>query len=97
MARRSSVYAASKVRAVTGDELALKVARDAFDWLEQHAHDAQHGGYFEAIRRDGTPILSWNDGCPDGPADGSPRSLLRLQVDELAYPPPGSADRAFQG
>ena len=41
MARRSSVYAASKVRAVTGDELALKVARDAFDWLEQHAHDAR--------------------------------------------------------
>ena len=56
------VYAASKVRAVTGDELALKVARDAFDWLEQHAHDAKHGGYFEAIGRDGTPILSWKDG-----------------------------------
>jgi len=53
------VYAASVVRHVTGDERALNVARDAFDWLEQHAHDAKHGGYFEAIRRDGTPILSW--------------------------------------
>ena len=52
------IYAASKVRQVTNDELALKVARDAFDWLEQHAHDAKHGGYFEALRRDGTPILS---------------------------------------
>jgi cellobiose epimerase len=58
------VYAAAKVREVAGDDLALKVARDAFDWLEQHAHDIKHGGYFEAIRRDGTPILSWD---PDAP------------------------------
>ncbi len=61
-----AVYAASKVRAVTGDELALKVARDAFDWLEQHAHDARQGGYFEAIGRDGTPILSWKEDTPMG-------------------------------
>jgi mannobiose 2-epimerase len=58
------VYAASKVREVTGDELALRVARDAFDWLEQRAHDGKNGGYFEAIRRDGTPILGW---APDAP------------------------------
>jgi mannobiose 2-epimerase len=58
------VYAASKVCEVTGDELAKKVARDAFDWLEQHAHDAKHRGYFEAIRRDGTPILSWEKDAP---------------------------------
>jgi mannobiose 2-epimerase len=59
------IYAASEVRHVTGDELALKVARDAFDWLDRHAHDAKHGGYFEALRRDGTPILARND-------DGAP-------------------------
>jgi mannobiose 2-epimerase len=58
------MYAASEVRRVTGDERSLKVARDAFDWLEQHAHDAKHGGYFEAIRRDGTPILSWEQSAP---------------------------------
>jgi len=39
-----AAYAASKVRELTGDELSLKVARDAFDWLELHAHDAQYGG-----------------------------------------------------
>ncbi|WP_165222492.1 AGE family epimerase/isomerase [Aquisphaera insulae] len=50
------IYAASKLRAVGGDERALKVARDAFDWLEAHAHDNRDGGYFEALRRDGTPI-----------------------------------------
>jgi mannobiose 2-epimerase len=58
------IYAASTVREVTGDDLALKVARDAFDWLDQHAHDAKHGGYFEALRRDGTPILKWDEGAP---------------------------------
>jgi cellobiose epimerase len=58
------VYAASKVHEVTGDARALKVAQDAFDWLEQYAHDAKNGGYFEAIRRDGTPILTWNADVP---------------------------------
>ena len=48
------VFAASKACQVTGDDLAKKVACDAFDWLESHAHDREHGGYFEAIRRDGT-------------------------------------------
>jgi len=58
------IYAASKVRAVGGDDRALNVARDAFDWLDAHAHDAEHGGYFEAIRRDGTPITSWDPKAP---------------------------------
>jgi mannobiose 2-epimerase len=58
------VYAASKAFQVTGDEPARKVARDAFDWLESHAHDKEHGGYFEAIRRDGTPILAWDQNAP---------------------------------
>jgi cellobiose epimerase len=58
------IYAASTVRDVTGDERALQVARDAFDWLDQHAHDAKHGGYFEAMRRDGTPIVGWDEGTP---------------------------------
>ncbi len=58
------IYAAATAREVTGDDLALKVARDAFDWLDQHAHDAKHGGYFEALRRDGTPITAWTDGAP---------------------------------
>ena len=40
------------------------MARDAFDWLDQHAHDAKHGGYFEAMRRDGTPIRAWDEGAP---------------------------------
>jgi mannobiose 2-epimerase len=69
------IYAASKVRQVCGDDLALKVANDAFDWLEQHAHDPKHGGYFEALRRDGTPIHS-----------GEPNALTGQDKDALGVP-----------
>ncbi len=58
------LYAASKVYDVTRDDLALTVARDAFAWLEDHAHDAEHGGYFEAITREGKPILAWDQDLP---------------------------------
>jgi mannobiose 2-epimerase len=58
------LYAASKAHEATRDDLALKVARDAFDWLESHAHDEDHGGYVEAIRRDGTPIVRWDEDAP---------------------------------
>ncbi len=60
------IYAAAETRDVTGDDRALKVARDAFDWLDAHAHDAKDGGYFEALRRDGTPITSWPPEAPVG-------------------------------
>ncbi len=59
-----AIYAGSTVRQVTGDERALAIARDAFDWIEQHAHDSKNGGYYEAFRRDGTPITSWDQAAP---------------------------------
>ncbi|MFO0908035.1 MAG: AGE family epimerase/isomerase [Isosphaeraceae bacterium] len=52
------VYAASAVYEATHDPCALAVARDAYGWLESHAHDPEHGGYFEALTRDGKPILA---------------------------------------
>jgi mannobiose 2-epimerase len=58
------IYAAARVRAVAGDDRALKVARDAFDWLEAHAHDPEHGGWFEGIRRDGTAITTYDPSAP---------------------------------
>ena len=61
-----ALYAASGAYEVTRDEKALKVARDAFDWLEQHAHDAKRGGYYEALTREGKPILTWDESAPIG-------------------------------
>ena len=77
-----ALYAASTVYEVTRDDLALKVARDAFDWLEAHAHDGEHGGYFEALTpgRDADPRLG--RARPAREADRPAGRLLRLQVDE---------------
>lgn len=58
------LYAASEAYAVGRDPRALAVARDAFDWLEKHAHDPKDGGYFEAFTREGRPILSWVENAP---------------------------------
>ncbi len=69
-----ALYAASKAYEVTSEPRALAVARDAFAWLERHAHDAEHLGYFEALTREGRPITAWS---PDEPA---PRRADRLGI-----------------
>ncbi len=38
------------------DTSALNLAKKAFMWLEQHSHDPVHKGYFQHMRKDGTPI-----------------------------------------
>lgn len=53
-----AIYAASTNYEITKDPQALDLAQRAFSWLDQHAHDAANGGYYEALRRDGTPILT---------------------------------------
>lgn len=60
------LYAASEVYRVTKDETARRVARDAFAWLEKHGHDGENGGYFEALTREGKPILGFDAGAPIG-------------------------------
>ena len=61
-----ALYAASEAFDVTKGERARKVANDAFDWLEAHSHDAKDGGYFEALTRDGRPILSRDESVSTG-------------------------------
>ena len=51
------ILAAARVYMATGYEKARTLARDAFHWIDEHAHD-EAGGYHEDLRRDGTPILS---------------------------------------
>lgn len=51
------IYAAAAAHEATGSGRALDLARRTFRWLDDHAHDAANGGYHEALRRDGTPIL----------------------------------------
>ena len=51
----------------TGNEECVALAKSAFAWLEEHAYDDAHGGYFIFFRRDGTRILS-PDALPPGVA-----------------------------
>lgn len=51
------VYAlAAYVEAAPQPEEALAFAQQAFRWLDDHAHDAEQGGYFSVLKQDGTPI-----------------------------------------
>jgi mannobiose 2-epimerase len=51
------IYGAAAAYEATGDKAALDLAMKTFAWLDDHAHDAAHGGYHEALKRDGTPIV----------------------------------------
>ncbi|WP_299399957.1 AGE family epimerase/isomerase [Pelagibius sp.] len=53
-ARQIYVYAHAGVLGLSTDGLAR--AHDAFDFLRRHAWDAQHGGWFHRLRRDGQPL-----------------------------------------
>ena len=53
-----AIYALSAAYKASKNPDALQLAQLDFFWLEQHAHDDKNGGYFEALKRDGTPILA---------------------------------------
>jgi mannobiose 2-epimerase len=49
------IYALTASYQATHDEGALALAKKAFQWLDDHAHDNDHLGYFESIGADGKP------------------------------------------
>jgi mannose/cellobiose epimerase-like protein (N-acyl-D-glucosamine 2-epimerase family) len=51
-----AVQACALVYEATGEPSALDLARDAFHWFDQHAHDDVYGGYRTWLRRDGSVI-----------------------------------------
>lgn len=61
------IYAAATVARVGGDASALDLAMQSFEWLDRHAHDTAHGGYFEALARDGTPRTAAPPGASTDP------------------------------
>ena len=70
-----AIYGLAKAARATGDPEILKAAIDAFKWLDAKAHDAQYGGYLEALSREGRPLLA--AGPTTAPAD---------QIDALEIP-----------
>ena len=51
-----AIFALAALYASTGDAGVLDAARRAFEWIEEHAHDPVHGGYFEFLTREGSPF-----------------------------------------
>ena len=56
-----AIYGLASHYAATGDTSALALAQRTFRWLDEHAHDDEHGGYFQSMRPDGTPYTGWFD------------------------------------
>ena len=52
-----AIYGLSQYYRISKDKEALDLAKKAFLWTEDHAHDHEYGGYYEFLRRDGTPLL----------------------------------------
>jgi len=68
-----AISACVAVHEATCDQAALQLAREGFEWLDHHAHDDEHGGYFGHLHRDGTVFGE----------DGKDR---RVQKDSLGTP-----------
>ncbi len=56
-----ALYGTAATYQATHDPQALALAQKAFRWIDEHAHDATNGGYFEWLTRDGKVI----QGTPD--------------------------------
>jgi mannobiose 2-epimerase len=56
-----ALYGTAAAYQATGDPKALELAQKAFRWIDEHAHDAKNGGYFEWLTREGRVV----EGNPD--------------------------------
>jgi mannobiose 2-epimerase len=63
------IYGAAAAYKATGDPKALALAKDGFLWIDMHAHDATHGGYFEWLTREGKPV---EPHAPNGQIEKAP-------------------------
>ena len=52
-----AIYALSAYYHASKDTAALNLAKKTFLWLEQHSHDPVYKGYFQHLKRDGTPVV----------------------------------------
>jgi len=66
------------------DTSALNLAKKAFIWLEQHSHDPVHKGYFQHMRKDGTPIQR-PDTIPSTAETGYPFICWKLLRNSIRY------------
>jgi cellobiose epimerase len=51
------IYGLAAAYKATADPKALEFSKKGFLWINEHAHDKTHGGYYEWLQRDGTPVI----------------------------------------
>lgn len=51
-----AIYGLAEYYRLSGEEQALETAIQLFEWIEKHSFDPVHGGYFEAVNRQGEPL-----------------------------------------
>jgi len=51
------IYALSAYYKASADTAALNLAKKTFLWLEEHSHDPVYNGYYQHLKRDGTPVI----------------------------------------
>jgi mannobiose 2-epimerase len=63
------LYGAAAAYQATHDPKALELAQASFRWMDEHAHDAKNGGYFEWLTRAGRVVQAKPD---TGKVEGVP-------------------------
>jgi len=59
-----AIYGLSAYARVSGDTVALSLAKKTFLWLDRHSYDPQVGGYFQFLEVDGAPLKNGLNGVP---------------------------------
>jgi mannobiose 2-epimerase len=88
-----AIYALVAYHKASGDQAALALAQRTFRWLETHAHDAEYGGYFQFIQRDGTALMEGRGGRPPKDQNSSIHLLEAFTELYSAWPDPLLRDR----
>jgi mannobiose 2-epimerase len=63
------LYGAAAAYQATKDPKAVELAKQAFNWMDEHGHDSTNGGYFEWLTRQGKAVQSK---APPGRIDQTP-------------------------
>ena len=93
------IYALAAYYRASRDEDGLEMAKRAFQWLDEHAHDPEAGGYFQFMQDDGTPMPEGHLNTPPKDQNSSihlleaftelyqvwPDSVLRIRLEEMLY------------